>query len=102
MTREQINERIARNPSLAARNPGLSPELQKRKEHAPSNAKTGAAENERNHGRFSISIDLHLSNRLQDPDGALSTILDCLRDARRRFVEIHSTPGSGRESLSAK
>jgi hypothetical protein len=99
MTPDEIRARIRRNPSLAAVNPGFGSELQKLKEHPIADAKKGTPADERNHGRFCISVDLRLSNRLQDPDGALSTIMDCLRDARGRFTEIHSQYSHGSEHL---
>lgn len=82
---------IRRNldPADSRANPEFQKCQENRPERSPANPKGCPTENERNYGRFDLSIELRLSNRLQDPDGALCTIMDCLSASRRRFLEAH-------------
>ncbi len=45
----------------------------------------------KDHPKFSVSVTFKMSdNRKRDLDGQIATVLDCLIDARRRFVATHT------------
>lgn len=97
---------ILNKPGIAALNPRADSELQKQQASRPGpNAAHGqgyASENARNRGRFTVAIKLGLGNRLQDPDGALCTVMDCLCRARKRFADAHSRDSIDRRSDDAR
>jgi len=106
LSREQLEEKLARNPDLAKRNPdlarrqGLGPCAIVQKQEASDsrqpkrkNANTNGAGNKKMDGAmrpsFRVAVNLRVSdNRGRDADGALSTLLDCLVSAARRLRDV--------------
>lgn len=54
--------------------------------HAPRSQKAYG----RNHPRYRVTVNLTLAGRSSDPDGQLSTLLDCIVSASKRLRSVDS------------
>lgn len=98
LTQEQLEERLARNPALAKRNPELGsvarvrigPRPGLKEQHVQHRGQRKSQVEKAMCPKFRVSITLDFADyRTRDADAALSTLLDCVIAARRQ-LENHT------------